>query len=130
MPETAIKVAVASKQGLAVDEHFGHAKSFWIYAVTTDGCELLEQREVEHYCHGNTSNKSAMEKILQTINDCEAVLVAKIGDGPTDKLAAIGVKAVSDYPWSLGPVNTNPIDPVASEKALIKARGKRFGYSK
>jgi hypothetical protein len=41
-----------------------------------------------------------MTRILQTIDDCEAVLVAKIGDGPADKLAAIGVQAVSDYPWS------------------------------
>lgn len=100
MPEHKVRVAVASKQGMAVDEHFGHAKRFWIYAVTPDGCELLEQREVDNYCHGNTSNQSAMTRILQTIDDCEAVLVAKIGDGPTEKLAAIGVQAVSDYPWS------------------------------
>jgi predicted Fe-Mo cluster-binding NifX family protein len=100
MSEHAIKVAVASQQGVAVDEHFGHAKRFWIYEVTTDGCEFLEQREVDHYCHGNTSNKRAMTGILQTISDCQAVLVAKIGDGPADKLAAIGVEAVNDYPWS------------------------------
>ncbi len=30
----------------------------------------------------------------------------------------------------LGPVNTNPIGPVASEKASIKARGEKFGCSK
>jgi hypothetical protein len=28
------------------------------------------------------------------------MLVAKIREGPLDKLAAIGVEAVSDYPWS------------------------------
>ncbi len=99
MAEHAVKVAVASKQGRAVDEHFGHAKRFWIYAVTETSCELLEQREVDHYCHGNSSDKSAMARILETINDCEAVLVVKIGEGPTDKLTAIGVKAVTDYPW-------------------------------
>ena len=31
----------------------------------------------------------------------QAVLVAKIGDGPTEKLRAIGVAAVSDYAWEL-----------------------------
>jgi predicted Fe-Mo cluster-binding NifX family protein len=103
MAEQVVKVAVASKHGKAVDEHFGHAKRFWIYAVTEDGGKLLEQREVDNYCHGNTSNKPAMTRILQTIDDCEAVLVAKIGDGPADKLAAIGIAAVSDYPWS--PIN-------------------------
>ncbi len=100
MAEPTVKVAVASQQGRAVDEHFGHARRFWIYAVTEQGCELLEQREVDHYCHGNTGDRSAMARILETIKDCEAVLVAKIGDGPADKLAAIGVAAVTDYPWS------------------------------
>jgi hypothetical protein len=30
----------------------------------------------------------------------------------------------------LGPVNTNPMHPVEPEKAPIKARGEKFGYSK
>ncbi|EIJ36361.1 NifB/NifX family molybdenum-iron cluster-binding protein [Thiothrix nivea] len=92
-------LAVASKEGLAISEHFGHAKAFWIYAVTPDACTLLEKREVEHYCLGNTSSQTAMGKILETIKDCEAVFVAKIGDGPIEKLAAIGVRAVADYAW-------------------------------
>ncbi len=29
--------------------------------------------------------------ILAAIRDCRAVLVAKIGDGPTEKLSAVGV---------------------------------------
>lgn len=100
MEETSVKVAVASQHGKAIDEHFGHAKRFWIYTVTSTGCSLLEQREVEHYCHGHTGSQSAMERILRTIDDCKAVFVAKVGDGPVEKLAAIGVTAVSDYPWS------------------------------
>jgi hypothetical protein len=32
--------------------------------------------------------------------------------------------------YLLGPVNTNPIGSVASEKAPIKARGVKFGHSK
>lgn len=97
------KLAVATKEGLAISEHFGHAKEFWIYAVTSDECTFVEKREVEHYCLGNSSSKTAMEKILVTINDCEAVFVAKIGDGPTEKLAAIGVTAVADYAWETIP---------------------------
>jgi predicted Fe-Mo cluster-binding NifX family protein len=95
----ACKLAVASKKGLAISEHFGHAKQFWIYAVTPQRCELLEKREVEHYCLGNHSSKTAMAKILETIKDCKAVFVAKIGDGPIEKLAAIGVQAVADYAY-------------------------------
>ncbi len=117
MTESVRKVAVASQQGLVVDEHFGHAKRFWIYLVTREGCTLLEQREVDHYCHGNTSDKGALVRILETIRDCEAVLVARIGDGPSDKLAAIGVRAVSDYPWS----------PV--EEAVLAYAREQAGFS-
>lgn len=94
-----MKLAVASQEGLAISEHFGHAKKFWIYEVSGDQCQLLEQRQVEHYCLGNHSSKTAMAGILEAIKDCHAVFVAKIGDGPTEKLKAINVEAVSRYAW-------------------------------
>lgn len=94
-----MKLAVASKEGMGISEHFGHAKQFWIYEVSDGACDLLEKRQVEHYCLGQQSSKTAMAGILETVKDCQAVFVAKIGDGPTEKLAAIGVQAVSDYAY-------------------------------
>ena len=94
-----MRLAVATKQGLGIDVHFGHVKSFWVYEVTPASCELLEKREVEHYCLGGTSSKTAMSGILAAIKDCDAVFVAKIGDGPTEKLTNIGVRAVSEYAY-------------------------------
>jgi predicted Fe-Mo cluster-binding NifX family protein len=94
-----IKLAVASKEGMAISEHFGHAKQFRIYEATPNQCDLLETREVTHYCLGQHSDQSAMAGILEAIKDCHAVFVAKIGDGPTEKLKAIGVRAVSDYAY-------------------------------
>ncbi len=94
-----MRVAVASKEGMAISEHFGHAKKFAIYDVAQDGCQLVEQREVSHYCLGGTSDRSAMSGILEAIKDCKAVFIAKIGDGPTEKLNARGIEAVSDYAW-------------------------------
>lgn len=96
---TPLRVAVASKEGLAVSEHFGHAKSFYIYEVRGSGCHFIEQREVAHYCLGGHSDKSALSGILEAVSDCRAVFVAKIGDGPTEKLNARGIEAVSDYAW-------------------------------
>ncbi len=99
MLEFPIKLAVASKEGMAISEHFGHAKMFWIYLVTPNRCRLLEKRDVEHYCLGQHSSKSAMAKIQETIRDCHAVFVAKIGDGPIEKLSSVGVKSVSQYAY-------------------------------
>lgn len=99
MADAVIRVAVATKEGVMVSEHFGHAKSFHIYELDANSCRLMEQREVRHYCLGGSSDKSAMAQILDTIEDCDAVFVAKVGDGPTEKLAARGITAVSDYAW-------------------------------
>lgn len=99
MTENNLRIAVASKDGVAINEHFGHAKEFFIYEVSLQHSQLIETREVKHYCLGNHSDKSALQNILTTIADCQAVFVAKIGDGPTEKLAAKGIKAVSDYTW-------------------------------
>jgi predicted Fe-Mo cluster-binding NifX family protein len=99
MSGNVIRVAVATKEGVMVSEHFGHAKSFNIYELSADSCCLLEQREVRHYCLGGSSDKTAMAEILDTIEDCDAVFVAKVGDGPTEKLAARGITAVSEYAW-------------------------------
>lgn len=99
MTELPLRLAVATKEGLAISEHFGHARRFAIYAVSPDACRLLEHRDVEHYCLGNTSSQTAMAGILEAIKDCRAVFVAKIGDGPTEKLRAIGVAAVSTYAY-------------------------------
>ncbi|MFC3608038.1 NifB/NifX family molybdenum-iron cluster-binding protein [Stutzerimonas tarimensis] len=105
-----LRLAVASKDGLAISEHFGHAKRFAVYEVAPECCRLLEQREVEHYCLGNSSSQTAMAGILEAIKDCHAVFVARIGDGPTDKLTAIGVAAVSGYAWE--PIEASLLDYV------------------
>ncbi|MEJ2141983.1 MAG: NifB/NifX family molybdenum-iron cluster-binding protein [Gammaproteobacteria bacterium] len=93
------RLAVASKEGLAITEHFGHAKQFYIFDVHGKNCELVEQRHVDHYCLGGHSDKSAIAGILETVSDCQAVFVAKIGDGPTEKLSKRDIDAVSEYAY-------------------------------
>lgn len=94
-----IRVAIATKTGEAVDEHFGHAKHFDVYCLNGGEIQFLARRQVAHYCLGGHSDKSAMPKILETIKDCQAVFVARIGDGPNEKLEARGIMAITDYPW-------------------------------
>lgn len=98
--EFPLLLAVATKDGLSINEHFGHVKQFRIYQLSPDKCRFLEIREVANYCMGQHADESAMPGILAAVIDCHAVFVAKIGDGPTDKLKAIGVGAVSDYAYA------------------------------
>ncbi|MCQ8104745.1 dinitrogenase iron-molybdenum cofactor biosynthesis protein [Methylomonas sp. SURF-2] len=92
-------VAVASKEGMAISEHFGHAKQFRIYQADPEQCRYIETREVAHYCLGQQGDQAAMAGILEAIKDCHAVFVAKIGDGPTERLNNIGVRAVAEYAY-------------------------------
>jgi len=93
------RLAVATKDGISINLHFGHAKEFWIYEKAGDEIQFLEKRLVDHYCHGQHGDQSAMQKILITIADCEAVFVAKVGDGPIAKLRAVGVEAVAEFAY-------------------------------
>lgn len=99
MNNKTLRIAVASKEGLAISEHFGHAKLFHIYDVQKKQCTFVEQRNVDHYCLGGHSDKNALAGILEAVSDCQSVFVAKIGDGPTEKLNNRGIEAVSEYAW-------------------------------
>lgn len=107
------KVAIASTDGITINEHFGRSKEFLIYEVEESGAyTLLEHRENNPHCihaaDGNTTGTTA-----ELLADVEVVLVAQIGPRAEQELRSHGVIAL--------PV-TGPID-----KAL-KAYGKRGKY--
>uniref|UniRef100_Q07HX3 FeMo cofactor biosynthesis protein NifB n=1 Tax=Rhodopseudomonas palustris (strain BisA53) TaxID=316055 RepID=Q07HX3_RHOP5 len=92
-----IQVAVATKGGGRVNEHFGHAHEFQIYEVSTAGAKFVGHRRVDLYCEGGYASDAGIEPILKALNDCTAVLVAKIGLCPKDSLAGAGIEAVESY---------------------------------
>lgn len=99
LPKDSILVAVASKEGTSISLHFGHAKAFLIFVLNSDGHQFIEKRHVDLYCLGGSSDQTAMQKTLKTLSDTQYVLVAKIGEGPIKKLAAIGSKALDEYAY-------------------------------
>ncbi|MDP4146723.1 MAG: nitrogenase cofactor biosynthesis protein NifB [Bacillota bacterium] len=98
--EVSLKFAVASKTGINVDEHFGHAEEFYIYGFSNGKASLLEKRNVEKYCTGVDdcdAHDNKIEKILRTIKDCNAVLTMRIGDSPEKKLEENGIRVFKMY---------------------------------
>lgn len=92
-------VGVASKGVRQIDEHFGHADAFHIYAVSAAGIAFVETRRVEHYCQGGYGDEDKRDAILRALADCVACFVARVGDGPRARLAGAGIEAVSAYPY-------------------------------
>jgi nitrogen fixation protein NifB len=91
------RVAVATRGGGLVNQHFGHATEFLVYEVGAGGAELRGVRKVEHYCRGGDGEDDALDGILRALEGCAAVLVAKIGRCPAGQLAAAGIAPVADH---------------------------------
>jgi predicted Fe-Mo cluster-binding NifX family protein len=92
------RVAAASVEGTMVTEHFGRAKVFYIIDIQADGSfTTLERRSVTPLCEGGGHSESAFGAIVQTIRDCIAVLVAKIGPSARKQLELAGI-AVFEQP--------------------------------
>jgi nitrogen fixation protein NifB len=90
-------VAVATKGGGRINQHFGHASEFQIYEVSAAGAKLVGHRKIDHYCQGGYEEEEAMPSILEAIKDCAAVLVAKIGHCPMKELQEAGVEPVQEF---------------------------------
>jgi nitrogen fixation protein NifB len=90
------RIAVATRGGGQVDEHFGHARELLVYDVSRAGARLVGRRPVERYCVGGEGDEDALDAMLRALAGCRAVLVAKIGRCPTARLAAAGIEAVTE----------------------------------
>ncbi len=91
-----ILVAVATKGGGRVNQHFGHAKEFQVYEAGPEGVTFIGHRKVEDaYCQGGFGEDATLDSTIETLAGIDAVLCAKIGDCPRNDLAAAGIR-VSD----------------------------------
>ena len=97
--EGQLHMAVASKSGMIVDQHFGQVSEFYVYEYSK-GCAVFKEiRKVDKYCSGaeNCDDVDKIEKIIQTISDCNVVIAMRIGSAPKEKLNQKGIKTFITY---------------------------------
>jgi len=95
-----IRIAVASKTGMTVDQHFGQAEQFYIYESDGDAASYVETRSVSRYCNGmdDCGEKAGrMAGILAAVDDCKGVLALRIGESPLKKLETRGIRVFTLY---------------------------------
>lgn len=92
-----VLLAVATKGGGRVNEHFGHVTEFQIFEVFANKVHFVGHRRVDQYCQGGYGEDEQLPSVVRAINDCHAVLVAKIGACPRDELKAAGIEPVDSY---------------------------------
>ncbi|MDO8931072.1 MAG: nitrogenase cofactor biosynthesis protein NifB [Rhodocyclaceae bacterium] len=100
----AVTMAVASKGGGVINEHFGHAREFLIYEAVESGARLVGHRKTDLYCSGDDScgedemrGESVLARTIRALEGCEAVLCSKIGFEPWGKLEAAGIKPNGEH---------------------------------
>lgn len=92
------QVAVASLDGVLINQHFGKNREFLIYRIQDNGeYELAERRELTAPCQSGQHHEDALVQAAKQLQDCSFVLVARIGPGAEKILAAHGIKAFEIY---------------------------------
>jgi predicted Fe-Mo cluster-binding NifX family protein len=92
--------AVASKSGFVIDLHFGMASEFYIYEKKDGRFKFLERRRVDKYCGGKEDcgeKENKIDRILNAVGDCAAVLCTRIGGAPSERLQKAGIEIFETY---------------------------------
>ncbi|AFS79165.1 nitrogenase iron-molybdenum cofactor biosynthesis protein NifB [Gottschalkia acidurici 9a] len=93
-----IRVAVASKDGKVVNQHFGKANKFYIYNIHKDKTlEYIGVREIQPLCELRGHDQNRLLESIKLISDCEIVLVSAIGLGAENELVNNRIKAYRVY---------------------------------
>ena len=83
-------VAVASYEGMLVNQHLGHATKMRIYRKGTSGYSLESERLMPAPGRGD----ERWQEIAERLKDCSAVLVSGIGGRPEEVLTESGIRVM------------------------------------
>lgn len=93
---TALKVAFATSDMQHVDQHFGAARSFAIYAVDPDHFGLVEANEFGRLDMDGNEDKLAAK--IAALDGCIAVYSQAVGASAINQLKAQGIQPVKVSP--------------------------------
>ena len=99
----AYRIAIASTNGVVVDQHFGHADRFLIIEIDGDKYKYVCTRGTQRVCQGHYHQESSFEKAIDVLSDVHALIVAKIGQAPSQYFESCGL-AVYEAPFPILPL--------------------------
>jgi nitrogen fixation protein NifB len=83
-------IAVATREGILINNHLGEAKTFQIWEKVEDSFKKVEERNAPN-SGGGIKRWHQLAKIL---GDCKAVLVSGVGEVPYNILVKAGVQPI------------------------------------
>jgi len=90
--ETAIKVAFATTDMVHVNQHFGSAKSFAVYAVDPENFEILEAAQFGELAQDGNEDKLSVK--LQLLDGCSAVYCQAVGASAIKQIVGQGIQPI------------------------------------
>ncbi len=106
-------IAVASRDGREINQHFGHAERFLVYDVNGTEVKLVDEKKFERYCtydQGHPLRAPVLRAIVDSLGECHTVVCAQIGQGPQMELEQLGIETF---------VADGPIKPTLMELAKL-----------
>jgi nitrogen fixation protein NifB len=89
-PSDRSRVAVASMEGVLVNQHLGEAEQLLIYAMQDGMVSLVESRRTPERGGGDRR----WQALTEMLADCEALLVSGVGAKPKTTLSAGGIRVL------------------------------------
>jgi nitrogen fixation protein NifB len=83
-------VAVATYEGIFVNQHLGEAREVYIFRETPNGFHLVEQRPTP----APGSGEVRWLELARMLQDCRAILVSGVGPNPEEILNNTGVQVI------------------------------------
>ncbi len=96
--DTALKIAFATTDMDSVNQHFGSAKSFALYAVDPDHSQLLEAAQFGELSQDGNEDKLSVK--IELLNGCAAVYCQAIGGSAINQLIAKNIQPVKVHEGS------------------------------
>ncbi len=84
-------VAVATMEGIFVNQHLGEADDLWIFSSTDKGIALVERRKTPP----SGSGPDRWNDMADILHDCRAVLVSGSGESPVKVLESRGIHVIT-----------------------------------
>ncbi|WP_027368402.1 nitrogenase cofactor biosynthesis protein NifB [Desulfocurvibacter africanus] len=113
-------VAVASLEGLLVNKHLGESEKFQIWTRTDNGYEMIEERPAPDIGAG----PKRWYALADSLSDCRAVLVARLGETPRAIMEEQGLLPVETEGFIEEALDAvyNSVDPRALQALRPKKR--------
>lgn len=89
-PEKRPYVAVATEEGILINQHLGESKLFHIWEENGDDFTKVEERKAP----ANGGGIKRWHQLAKILGDCRAVLVSGVGQTPYEILSKAGVRPV------------------------------------